>query len=434
MTGNKAISLCELLLQVKSAVKNNLPLSWWVVAEISEMKVNFSGHCYLELIEKNEDTESIKAKVRATIWASTFRMVQPYFQTTTGIELSAGIKIMVKASPEFHELYGFSLNITDIEPSFTLGEMARQRQEIINRLKAEGVFEMNRSLAFCEIPSRVAVISSKTAAGFGDFMHQLNNNAYGYKFVVKLFPAFMQGQEAEQSIIEALDKVYQDEKGFDVVVIIRGGGSQSDLSCFNSYWLNYNICQFPIPVLTGIGHEQDETIADLVAWKRLKTPTAVAEFLISCFHETETEINERSLRLLNIVKDKVRSEHDRLIKFLMALKPVVRERLQAHSANLRVMTLNLKSLTGNRILHESGNLDARKTRLASQLKEYFAGKTHKLEILEKRTGYLDPFLILKRGYSVTYHNGKVVKSASSVNAGDTVDTRLADGSIKSKIL
>jgi exodeoxyribonuclease VII large subunit len=273
----KAISLCELLAQVKSALKNTLPFSWWIRAEISELKANYSGHCYLELIEKNDLTDTIKAKVKATIWSSVFRMLQPYFETTTQTKLVAGIKVMIKVSADFHELYGFSLNVTDIEPSYTIGEMARQKLEIINRLKTEGVFEMNRSLSIPEIPCRIAVISSKTAAGLGDFMDQLSGNQYGYKFYIQLFPAAMQGLEAEQSVIEALDKVNRYEEFFDVVVLIRGGGAQSDLSCFNSYWLNFNICQFTLPVLTGIGHEQDETIADLVAFKRLKTPTAVAE-------------------------------------------------------------------------------------------------------------------------------------------------------------
>jgi exodeoxyribonuclease VII large subunit len=265
-------------------------------------------------------------------------------------------------------------------------------------------------------------------------MHQLADNAYGYKFLVKLFPAVMQGEEAEQSVIQALETVYHNEDDFDVVVIIRGGGSQADLSCFNSYWLNYNICQFPLPVLTGIGHEQDETIADLVSWKKLKTPTAVAEFLIGCFRDTEISINERSINLFNLVTEKVRAENDRLIRTLLALKPAVRERLRTHSAGLRVKGLNLKSSAGNRVVHEAGNLEAGKVRLATKLKEFIAVKGHELEILEKRTSYLDPFLILKRGYSVTYHNGKAVKDPSSIMADDLIDTRLAGGIIKSKIV
>ncbi len=317
---NKAVSLYDLLGQVKLAFKSSLPGAWWVMAEISELKLNYSGHCYLELIEKNETGESIRAKVRATIWSSVFRMLQPYFETTTRMQLTAGIKVMVKVNADFHELYGFSLNITDIEPSYTIGELARQKQEIINRLKAEGVFDMNKQLTVPRLPCKIAVISSGTAAGFGDFTDQLKKNQFGYKFYLKLFPAVMQGDEAEQSIIAALDKIYGYEAFFDAVVIIRGGGAQSDLNCFNNYWLNYNICQFPLPVLTGIGHEQDETIADLVACKRLKTPTAVAEFLISLFQEADEEISERSLSLYNMVNDRVRDENERLTAICSAIK------------------------------------------------------------------------------------------------------------------
>lgn len=434
MPENKSVSLCELLTQVKVALKSSLPYSWWVIAEISEIKVNFSGHCYLELVEKNEETDSIKARVRATIWASAFRMIQPYFRTTTGTDLSAGIRIMVKVMPEFHELYGFSLNITDIEPSYTVGDLARQKQEIINRLKAEGVFDMNRSLLLCEIPSRVAVISSGTAAGLGDFMHQLTNNTYGYKFYVKLFHAIMQGEEAEQSVIKALDNIYKVENEFDVVVIIRGGGSQSDLSCFNSYWLNYNICQFPLPVLTGIGHEQDETIADLVAWKRLKTPTAVAEFLIDCFRDTEADINERTMNLFNLVTEKVREENDRLIRAIMSIKPAIKGRLQADSSALKLLGVKLKNSVSGRVIHDSRNLESKAGEFKTRLREFISRANHNLEMLERRTVYLDPFQILKRGYSITYFNGKVIKDPAVLKSQDSIDTRLAQGMIKSKIV
>ncbi len=434
MSEIKAVSLCELLTQVKNALKSHLPHSWWVIAEISEIKVNFSGHCYLELAEKNEDTDSMKARVRATIWASAYRMIQPYFKTATGMELSAGIKIMIKVQPEFHELYGFSLNITDIEPSFTIGDLARQKQEIINRLKAEGVFDMNRSLTLCEIPSRIAVISSKTAAGLGDFMHQLHNNSYGYRFSIKLIPAVMQGEEAEQSIIKALEKIYNIEDEYDVVVIIRGGGSQTDLSCFNSYWLNYNICQFPLPVLTGIGHEQDETIADLVAWKRLKTPTAVAEFLIDCFRNSEAEINDRTIRMFRMVTDRVKQENDRLIHAFLAMKPALKGRMQTESSALKLQGVRLKNLVSQRIMNESGNVDVKMRELKNRVREYISARNHKLEMYEKRTSYLDPYLILKRGYSITYLNGKVVKDPSQLNSNDIIDTRLAGGEVKSKIV
>ena len=351
---NNPLSLYELLGGVKMSLKSSLPPAYWVTAEISEMKVNYSGHCYLELIEKDSSGESIKAKARATIWASVYRMIQPYFETATRSKLAAGMKVMVKVSVEFHELYGFSLNITDIEPSYTVGEMALKKQEIINRLIAEGVFEMNKSQYLGDLPRRIAVVSSKTAAGFGDFMDQLARNDFGYKFYVKLFPAVMQGAEAEQSIIAALDAVFEQEAHFDLVVIIRGGGSQSDLNCFNSYWLAYHICQFPLPVLTGIGHEQDETIADLVAHTRLKTPTAVAEFLIGIFRQADQKINDLSVTLAELATDLVEIEKNRFTTYVLSLKPAVRKYLAASSGNLQVQGIHLKGYAKQMLLSEDG--------------------------------------------------------------------------------
>lgn len=451
---NNPLSLFELLGGVKMSLKSNLPPSFWVTAEISELKVNYSGHCYLELIEKDLSGESIKAKARATIWASVYRMIQPYFETATRSKLAAGMKVMVRASVEFHELYGFSLNITDIEPSYTVGEMALKKQEIINRLIAEGVFEMNKSLYLADLPRRIAVVSSQTAAGFGDFMDQLVRNNFGYKFYAKLFPAVMQGAEAEQSIISALDAVFGQEEFFDLVVIIRGGGSQSDLNCFNSYWLAYHICQFPLPVLTGIGHEQDETIADLVAHTRLKTPTAVAEFLIGIFRQADQKINDLSVTLAELATDLVEIEKNWFTAYMLSLKPAVRKYLAASSANLQVQGIHIKGYTKQMLLSEegvarrrgdllnrlsrqlllvSGHRIALKSRQIQEItRKYTNREKHLLELLEKKSIYLDPFLVLKRGYSITYYNGKALKDPLMVPDHGELSSRLAGGILKSK--
>jgi exodeoxyribonuclease VII large subunit len=451
---DQSLSLYQLLGQVKSSLKNGLPSAYWVVAEISEMKVNFNGHCYLELIEKESAGESIKAKARATIWASVYRMIQPYFETTTRSSLAAGMKVMVKVTAEFHELYGFSLNVSDIEPSFTLGEMARQKQEIISRLVAEGVFEMNKSLSLPELPRRIAVISSRTAAGLGDFMDQLTRNAYGYKFYVKLFPAVMQGEEAELSIIAALDAVFRQERFFDLAVIIRGGGAQSELNCFNSYWLAYHICQFPLPVLTGIGHEQDETIADLVAHTRLKTPTAVAEFLIGLFRQADEKINELYIALTDVATEMVAAEKERLSRYLYVLKPAVSKNLVESAGKIHLLGINIQSYARRLIIRESGVLARRGDRLNHLSNEYLIVASHQikmksqqirefslkllehtrhsLDLLDKRSMYLDPFLILKRGYSVTYYMGKAIKDPKKVPEKADIETRLAGGILKSK--
>jgi exodeoxyribonuclease VII large subunit len=451
---DQSLSLYQLLGQVKSSLKNSLPAAYWVIAEISELKVNFNGHCYLELIEKEPAGESIKAKARATIWASVYRMIQPYFETTARSSLAAGMKVMVKATAEFHELYGFSLNITDIEPTYTLGEMARQKQEIISRLVAEGVFEMNKSLSLPELPRRIAVISSRTAAGLGDFMDQLTRNAFGYKFYVKLFPAVMQGEEAEQSIIAALDAVFRQEWFFDLVVIIRGGGAQSELNCFNSYWLAYHICQFPLPVLTGIGHEQDETIADLVAHTRLKTPTAVAEFLVGLFRQADEKINELYIALADLATDLVAAEKERLSRYLYVLKPGARKSLAESASKLHLLGINIQSSARRLIFNESGVLARRGDQLnrlsnvylmvtshqikmkSQQIREFslklLEHTRHTLDLLDKKSIYLDPFLILKRGYSVTYYKGKAIKDPKMVPEKADIETRLAGGILKSK--
>jgi exodeoxyribonuclease VII large subunit len=431
---NQALSLYQLLGQVKSALKSTMQQSYWILAEISELKVNYSGHCYLELIEKELNSESIKAKARATIWSSVFRMLQPYFETSAHIKLSAGIKVMVKITVEFHELYGFSLNITDIEPSYTIGELALQKREIINRLIAEGVYGINKELKLTELPRKIAVISSRTAAGYGDFLDQLRGNPFGYKFYVMLYPAVMQGVEAEQSIIGALDKINEHEDIFDVVVIIRGGGAQSELHCFNNYWLAYNICQFPLPVLTGIGHEQDETIADMVAYQRLKTPTAAAEFLVALFRNADEKVNELSVSLSAEVSELVNSERNRLDAYLMELKPVVKQRISLNLGDMKFLKTKIIDSIGRFLLKQISINDRRSDMIKVACHKYLNSKIHHQEMLEKKCLYLDPYLILKRGYSVTYYNGVALKDPTLVKSNELIETRLASGKLKSKTI
>jgi exodeoxyribonuclease VII large subunit len=313
---------------------------------------------------------------------------------------------------------------------------------------------MNKSQFLADLPRRIAVVSSKTAAGFGDFMDQLLHNDFGYRFEVTLFPAVMQGAEAEQSVIAALDAVFEQEELFDLVVIIRGGGAQSDLNCFNSYWLAYHICQFPLPVFTGIGHEQDETIADLVAHTRLKTPTAVAEYLIGIFRLADQKINELSVTLAELATDLVEIEKKRFATFMLTLKPAVRKYLAAGSGNLQVQGIHLKGYTRNMLLAEEGIQRRRGDRLNRLLRQLLLvsghrmalttrrmqetsrkaaeSEKHRLEMLEKKCMYLDPFQILKRGYSVTYHNGRAVKDPDTVPEHGDITTRLAGGVLNSK--
>ena len=277
------LSLTELNRNIKQALRDALPETYWVRAETSEVRVNsYSGHCYLEFIEKDERTGQVAARARGTIWAQQYAVIRPYFEEETGRPFTSGLKVLVRVAVDFHELYGLSLTVHDIDPSFTVGDLVRRRKEIIRQLQADGVFDLNRSLSLPPRPQRIAVISSATAAGYEDFTDQLLGNEYGFPFYVRLYPALMQGERTEASIIAALDRIYAVREAFDVVVIIRGGGSTADLSSFDSYALAANCAQFPLPIITGIGHERDDTVVDLVAHTRLKTPTAVAAFLIDC--------------------------------------------------------------------------------------------------------------------------------------------------------
>jgi len=326
-------SLSELLGQVKGALQKELPGQYWVIAEIMELREN--RHCYLELIEKSEENDSLLAKVRATIWASRYGMLRPFFETSTGSSLKSGIKILCKASVEFHPQYGLSLNITDIDPSYTLGDLARKKLEVIQRLRKEGVYDMNRELPFPLVPQRIAIISSETAAGYGDFMESITQNRHGFFFHTTLYPALMQGDEAPLSITSAMEKVFESESDFDCLVIIRGGGSKADMESFNQYDLAYFITQFPLPVITGIGHERDESVADMVAHLGLKTPTAVAEFLVDQLLAFEFKLSALLDRLSTSVRMRVQGDLNQLERYGGSIMHLSRGLLQQQSERLR---------------------------------------------------------------------------------------------------
>lgn len=398
-------SLSELLGQVKGVLEQGFPGHYWVVAEIMELREN--RHCYLELIEKSENDDIILAKVRATIWASRYGMLRPFFEASTGTSLKSGIKILCKASVEFHTLYGLSLNITDIDPSYTLGDLARKKQEVIMRLRKEGVFDMNREIPFPLVPQRIAVISSETAAGYGDFMESIRNNQHGFAFHTTLFPAIMQGDAAPASITSAMELIFESESDFDCVVLIRGGGSKADLESFNHYDLAYFITQFPLPVITGIGHERDESVADMVANKRMKTPTAVAEFLIDQFLVFEFHLSSLLDRLSGSVRIRVQSNLSKLDRYEERMYHLYRGVVQKRSEQLRQNKLRLQR------------------GLASQMKK----NRDYLELLSKRHELVDPENVLKRGYSMTLLEGKSISSTEHVKVGDRLETRLYKGNI-----
>jgi exodeoxyribonuclease VII large subunit len=402
-------SLSELLEQLKGAIQKELPGHYWVLAEIMELQER--RHCYLELIEKSEEDDTLLAKVRATIWASRYSMLRPFFEASTGTRLKSGIKILCKVSVEFHPLYGLSLNISDIDPSYTLGDLARKKQEVIQRLHREGVFEMNKGLDFPPVPQRIAIISSETAAGYGDFTEIIQNNSHGFRFHTVLFPAVMQGDEAPASIISAMEKIYEAESDFDCVVLIRGGGSKADLESFNHYELAYYITQFPLPLITGIGHERDESVADMVAHHGLLTPTAVAEFLVDQLLAFEFRLTELMDRLSGSVSLRVQRELSRLDRYQGDMVHLSRSMLQKESEQLRQSELRLR--------RES-------SMLVGKNQDYLA-------LLEKRSELVDPLNILKRGYSMTLLKGRAISSVKGLKSGDLLETRLYKGSIISKV-
>ena len=405
------IRLSELQSGLQAVIEKHYSRSFWVVAEISEISENISGHCYLELVEKDEGSDKLLAKIRANIWAYTYRMLKPYFETTTGQPLKRGMKILVQGTVDHHPVYSLSLNIHDIDPSYTLGDVERRRKEIIARLEKEGVIGMNRELGMPLVPQKIAIISSATAAGYEDFMDQIINNPYAYVFYTHLFPAIMQGDRAEISIIAALDAIHQCGVDFDLVAIIRGGGSKADLACFDSYDLSYYITQFPIPVFTGIGHEQDDTICDLVAHTRLKTPTVVAGFLVDTLAEFESMLDTKRRRI-------IQASEGHLV-----------------NKNLRLQLLNQKvSSATDRLLSE---LREKLSRLSAEARHNVVQTLDKqrflLEKLEKIITYVDPVQILKLGYSISRYRGRALHDASMLQEGDIIETTLSKGNIESTV-
>lgn len=386
---DQAISLYGLTTLIRRTIDQGLPSAYIVVAEIQSLSVNRSGHAYLDLVEKSEGGDQIIAQAHATIWASQFRMIRAYFESTTGRQLQSGIKIMVKAKVTFHEIYGLSLNITDILPEYTAGEIAMQRQRTINQLKSEGVFDMNKGLALPRLVQKIAVISSATAAGYGDFVKQLQGNQYGYKFFTTLFEASVQGDGAASSIIQQLDIIAELRDQYDCVAIIRGGGSKTDLACFDQLSICQHVCQFPLPVITGIGHDRDESIADLVANTPLKTPTAVAQFLIDRAHGCEMAVDAKAAAIM------------RKVSMVMSGKIAYIDR-----AWERIV---------NRIKNRLVQADAR------------------LKMVEARIEASSPDKILRRGYTYITIDGKPVTSAAQLKPGQKITTIFRDGSATSTV-
>jgi len=406
-----SITLSELTEQIQQTIKVSFNTPVWIRAEISELRENPGGHCYLELIEKDVDSDALLAKSKATCWASTYRMLKPYFESSTGQSLRAGLKVLVSVSVEYHSVYGFSLNVRDIEPAFTIGEMAARRLQIIKQLEADGVLDMNRQLPMPKIIQRLAIISSSTAAGYGDFCDQLKNDPSRFAFYTRLFPAIMQGDQAEGSIIAALEKIYEHIDLFDVVVIIRGGGATTDLACFDSYDLALNCAQFPLPVIAGIGHQRDFTILDMVAHRSVKTPTAVAEFLIAHLQEAENQVMDVFSDIQNVIKSRIENEFRKI----------------------DLTKLRIKQTLRNWVVQRVHILERQKSRLHSNVRMQILRQNNKLLLLEKNIEKHSPSFLLKYGYTITTLNGKRITSALQVKTGDNIRTFVHDGDFESHV-
>ena len=404
-------SLSELTNKIQSVIRQNFTNAIWVRAEISELREN-GGHCYLELIEKDSETDNILAKTRATCWANVYRMLKPYFESNTGETLRAGLNVLVAVTVEFNGVYGFSLNIRDIDPTYTIGELAARRMQIIQKLREEGIDDMNKQLPFPTLPQRIAIISSETAAGYGDFCNQLNSDTSHFAFYPRLFPAIMQGNMAETSIIGALEKIYKHVELFDVVVIIRGGGATTDLSCFDSYNLAITCAQFPLPIIAGIGHQRDVSILDMVAHTSVKTPTAAAEYLISALEKAEEEIDELASELCNFTSNIIQKEHKSLELYMLKIKQASRTGFLKEQNRLSNYLFQLKSMYRNRIHRETNKLALIATRIETQSPKY----------------------LYERGYTITTVHGKRITSALQVKPGDKVTTHLADGHFDSEVV
>lgn len=428
----RAYTLKELNAMVRDAIETELPDEYWVQAELAECRES-RGHCYMELIEKDELNNTPIARSSAKCWKSTWNVVRPYFERETGQRLHAGMKVLLKVYAQFHEAFGFSWIVTDIDPTYTLGDMARRRQEIIAHLKAEGVFDLNRELYMPLFPQRIAVISSATAAGYGDFCNQLADNPYGFYFSTQLFEATMQGEATEQSIIQALNRIYLSVNSFDVVVIIRGGGATSDLSCFDSLPLAENVANFPLPVITGIGHDRDESIIDMVAHTNVKTPTAAAALLISYLKDVLDAINQAEATITRRVRSQLEMEKlrlNRITSILPRLFPTIKARQETR---LDALYNKISSHVGQTLLTCNARLITLEQKLPLVAVQRISTEKHRLAIMEEKSKLLDPTLLLSRGYSITLKDGKAIRDPKSLTSGDEIVTRLEKGTIKSII-
>ena len=409
MASERTFTLLELNRMVRETIERQMDGKYWVEAELSDL--HDRNHCYMELVENDPFGPTPLAKARAVCWANRWTALRSKFERQTQQQLRPGIKVRMMVTPTFHEAYGFAYQVSDIDPDYTLGDIVRKRMEIIRQLKEAGIFDLQRELVLPRFAQRIAVVSSAQAAGYGDFCHQIDDNSYGLSFSHELFAAIMQGEQVEQSVIAALDRINARIDEFDVVVIIRGGGATTDMSGFDTLALAENVANFPLPIITGIGHDRDECILDMVSYMRVKTPTAAAAFLIDHLSEVYTALVSARERISRIAERHLAYEkmrHKQLADRIPTLFALTRER-------------------------QTKRIDALAHRLDSAATQRLERERHRLQLVAQRAQAQDPIHILRRGYSITLHNGHALRSGDELANGDIIETRLEQGTLKSEI-
>ena len=409
MASERTFTLLELNRMVRETIERQMDGKYWVEAELSDL--HDRNHCYMELVENDPFGPTPLAKARAVCWANHWTALRSKFERQTQQQLRPGIKVRMMVTPTFHEAYGFAYQVSDIDPDYTLGDIVRKRMEIIRQLKEAGIFDLQRELVLPRFAQRIAVISSAQAAGYGDFCHQIDDNSYGLSFSHELFAAIMQGEQVEQSVIAALDRINARIDEFDVVVIIRGGGATTDMSGFDTLALAENVANFPLPIITGIGHDRDECILDMVSYMRVKTPTAAAAFLIDHLSEVYTALVSARERISRIAE-----------------RHLAYEKMRLKQLADRIPTLF--ALTRER---QTKRIDALAHRLDSAATQRLERERHRLQLVAQRAQAQDPIHILRRGYSITLHNGHALRSGDELADGDIIETRLEQGTLKSEI-
>lgn len=439
---NETLTLFELNNLVRELIETQFDESYWVVGELSDVSTPaYGGHFYGELVQKDELADHIIARARITCWARTYGMLRLRFQKESGETLRKGLQVKLLVKVNFHEQYGYSLNVLDIDSTFTLGDLVKRRREILLQLEKDGILHDNQELPLPRLLRRIAVVSSATAAGYGDFCNQLEQNEYGFHFDVQLFPAVMQGEQVPESIISALEAILSSSSGevgrglpFDLVVIIRGGGASSDLSDFDSYELAACIAQYPLPVLTGIGHERDETVLDFVAHTRVKTPTAAAAFIIDHQAGEAALLDDLYQRITHSAGERILREKQRLERQQTVLPLLFTNFIQGRQNRLVLLAQRLSGTAIQRLKSEPSRSKLLQQRLVPSVTQRIEREKHRLQLLKQRLDSLDPRLLLKRGYSITTCGGKIVRSIEGLAEGEVLMTQIKKGEIYSKVV